>query len=132
MVWGMNVLLDTCTFLWLTLENAKLSKLAVATINGESNRLFLSDVSLWEICLKYQAGKLELPHTPAIWLPEQRAFYNLTPLPIRETSVFLTCNLPPLHQDPFDRLIAAQAIENQFTILSPDRPLSLLGASRLW
>ncbi len=58
MVWGMNVLLDTCTFLWLTLEKAKLSKLAVATINSESNRLFLSDVSLWEISLKYQAGKL--------------------------------------------------------------------------
>lgn len=132
MVWGMNVLLDTCTFLWLTLENAKLSKLAVAVIDGESNRLFLSDVSLWEISLKYQAGKLELPRAPAIWLREQRAFYNLTPLPIRETSIFLTSDLPPVHQDPFDRLIAAQAIENNLTILSPDRPLSHLGADRIW
>lgn len=132
MVWGMNVLLDTCTFLWLTLENAKLSKLAVAVIDGESNRLFLSDVSLWEISLKYQAGKLELPRAPAIWLREQRAFYNLTPLPIRETSIFLTSDLPPVHQDPFDRLIAAQAIENNLTILSPDRPLSQLGADRIW
>ena len=128
----MNVLLDTCTFLWLTLENAKLSQLAVATINGESNRLFLSDVSLWEISLKYQAGKLELPYTPAIWLREQRAFYNLTQLYIRETSIFLTSDLPPVHRDPFDRLIAAQAIENNLTILSPDRPLSLLGADRIW
>ena len=128
----MNVLLDTCTFLWLTLENAKLSKLAVAVIDGESNRLFLSDVSLWEISLKYQAGKLELPRAPAIWLREQRAFYNLTPLPIRETSIFLTSDLPPVHQDPFDRLIAAQAIENNLTILSPDRPLSHLGADRIW
>ena len=132
MVWGMNVLLDTCTFLWLSLENAKLSKLAVAAIDGESNRLFLSDVSLWEISLKYQAGKLELPRAPAIWLREQRAFYNLTPLPIRETSIFLTSDLPPVHQDPFDRLIAAQAIENNLTILSPDRPLSQLGADRIW
>ena len=128
----MNVLLDTCTFLWLTLENAKLSQVAVSTINGETNRLFLSDVSLWEISLKNQAGKLDLPATPEIWLREQRAFFNLIPLPILETSIFRTSSLPPVHQDPFDRLIVAQAIENNLTILSPDRPLSLLGASRIW
>ena len=128
----MNVLLDTCTFLWLTLENAKLSQVAVSTINGETNRLFLSDVSLWEISLKNQAGKLDLPSTPEIWLREQRAFFNLIPLPILETSIFRTSSLPPVHQDPFDRLIVAQAIENNLTILSPDRPLSLLGASRIW
>lgn len=128
----MNVLLDTCTFLWLTLENAKLSQVAVSTINGETNRLFLSDVSLWEISLKNQAGKLDLPATPEIWLREQRAFFNLMPLPILETSIFLTSSLPPVHHDPFDRLIVAQAIENNLTILSPDRPLSLLGASRIW
>lgn len=112
MVWRMNVLLDTCTFLWLTLEHAKLSKLAVATINDESNRFFLSDVSSWEICLKNHSGRLELPAAPAIWLPAQRRFHHLAPLSIRETDLFLTTSLPPLHHDPFDRLIAAQAIGN--------------------
>jgi PIN domain nuclease of toxin-antitoxin system len=128
----MKVLLDSCTFLWLAMEPEKLSPLAVATINDEANQLFLSDVSLWEIALKNHAGKLPLPDRPAIWLPEQRAFHQLTPVAIIESAVFLTSDLPRIHNDPFDRLIAAQAIENNFTLLSPDRPLSLLGANRIW
>lgn len=128
----MKVLLDSCTFLWLAMEPEKLSPLAVATINDEVNQLFLSDVSLWEITLKNHAGKLPLPDKTAIWLPEQRAFHQLAPVPILESSVFLTSDLPRIHSDPFDRLIAAQALENHFTILSPDRPLSLLGANRIW
>ncbi|MES2660925.1 MAG: type II toxin-antitoxin system VapC family toxin [Verrucomicrobiota bacterium] len=128
----MKVLLDTCTFLWLTLEHEKLSPLAAITINDEANEFFLSDVSLWEISLKNLAGKLPLPDSPEVWLREQRSFHNLTPLAIRETAIFLTSNLPAVHSDPFDRLIAAQAIENHLTILSPDRPLSLLGANRIW
>lgn len=128
----MNVLLDSCTFLWLAMEPEKLSPLAVATINDEANALFLSDVSLWEITLKNHSGRLPLPDRPSIWLPEQRAFHHLTSIPIHESSVFLTSDLPRIHTDPFDRLIAAQAIGNHMTILSPDRPLSLLGANRIW
>ena len=128
----MKVLLDTCTFLWLSLEHEKLSPLAAITINDEANEFFISDVSLWEISLKNLAGKLSLPDSPAIWLREQRSFHHLTPLPISETAIFLTTTLPPVHSDPFDRLIAAHAIENHLTILSPDRPLSLLGAKRIW
>lgn len=128
----MKVLLDSCTFLWLAMEPEKLSPLAVTTINDEVNQLFLSDVSLWEITLKNHAGKLPLPDRPVIWLPEQRAFHHLTAVPIIESSVFLTSDLPRIHNDPFDRLIAAQAIENNLTILSPDRPLTLLGANRIW
>jgi PIN domain nuclease of toxin-antitoxin system len=114
------------------MEPEKLSTLAVATINDEANALFFSDVSLWEITLKNHSGKLPLPDKPAIWLPEQLAFHHLTPIPIHESAIFLTSDLPLLHTDPFDRLIAAQAIEKNFTILSPDRPLSLLGANRIW
>jgi PIN domain nuclease of toxin-antitoxin system len=49
---------------------------------------------------------------------------------VRGMNVLL--DLPSVHSDPFDRLIAAQAIENNLTILSPDRPLSFLGAKRIW
>jgi PIN domain nuclease of toxin-antitoxin system len=96
----MKVLLDSCTFLWLAMEPEKLSPLAVATINDEANQLFLSDVSLWEIALKNHAGKLPLPDRPAIWLPEQRAFHQLTPVAIIESAVFLTSDLPRIPQRP--------------------------------
>lgn len=128
----MNLLLDTCCFLWLAFESKKLSPVAAAMIDDTSNTLFLSDVSLWEITLKNTSGKLPLPMHPSDWLPSRRAFFGAQALPILESAIFLTSDLPLIHADPFDRLIVAQAILNNFTILSPDRPLSLLGANRLW
>lgn len=132
MVWGMNVLLVTCTFLWLAFEPERLSAVATQTFNDKSNSLFLSDVSLWEITLKHTAGKLDLPAHPSEWLPSRRAFFNAEPLPIQERTIYLTKDLPLVHKDPFDRLIAAQTIFHHFTILSPDQPLSKLGANRIW
>ncbi len=128
----MNVLLDTCGFLWLAFDKRKLSQIGVDIIDDESNVLFLSDVNLWEITLKNSAGKLPLPNHPSEWLTSRRRFFGAKALPIREAAIFLTSDLPCQHSDPFDRLIAAQAIENQLTILSPDKPLSLLGAKRIW
>lgn len=128
----MKVLLDTCSFIWLALDPEKLSPVAVQLIDDDSNELFLSDVSLWEITLKNSVGKLPLPEAARSWLVAQRSFHRLVAVPIHESAIYLTSELPPVHPDPFDRLIAAQAIENQFTILSPDRPLSLLGANRVW
>lgn len=127
----MNLLLDTCCFLGLAFDPRKLSPLAASMIEDPSNRLFISDVSLWEITLKHTAGKLALPMHPSEWLPSRRAFFGAEALPIHESAIFLTSDLPRLHADPFDRLIAAQAIGNHLTILSPARPLSLLGANRI-
>ncbi len=128
----MKIILDTCCFLWLAFDKDKLSQAATSIINDESNELFLSDVSLWEITLKNSAGKLPLPTHPSEWLRSRRKFFGARALPIHETAILLTTNLPLIHTDPFDRLIAAQAIENDLTILSPDKPLSLLGAKRIW
>jgi len=128
----MRLLLDSCTFLWLALDPGKLSPLAVEFINDDSHELLLSHVSLWEITLKHTAGKLCLPSPPATWLPTRREFHGLIPLPIGEAEILLTANLPLLHADPFDRLLAAQALHHDLTILSPDQPLSQLGARRVW
>ena len=128
----MKLLLDSCTFLWLALDPGKLSPLAVRFIDDESNELFLSHVSLWEITLKHTAGKLHLPAPPATWLPTRCEFHCLIPLPIGEPAILLTAVLPLAHADPFDRLLAAQAMHHNLTILSPDQPLSQLGARREW
>ena len=127
-----RVLLDTCAFLWLALEPERLSKPARKLIDNPSNELFLSDVSVLEIVLKYTAGKLPLPKNPREWIPSRRAFFGLESLGIDETAIFRAGDLPLVHADPFDRLLAAHAIESGLTILSPDTPLSALGAARLW
>jgi PIN domain nuclease of toxin-antitoxin system len=85
-----------------------------------------------EIVLKYRAGKLPLPQPPESWIPSRRAFFQLEDLPLCENVIYRSGLLPDLHDDPFDRLIAAHAIESGSTVLSPDTPLSLLGAARIW
>lgn len=128
----MKVLLDTCTFIWLAMPQGKLSALATQIINDPANTLFLSDVSIWEICLKHSSGRLALPDTPKVWVPRQTAYFQVHDFSLDQASIYRSGELPRVHPDPFDRLLAAQAIESGMTILSPDTPLSLLGASRIW
>jgi PIN domain nuclease of toxin-antitoxin system len=59
-----NVLLDTCAFLWLAASPERISAPARTTIDNAQNTLFLSDVSVWEIATKYRIGKLPLPQSP--------------------------------------------------------------------
>ena len=128
----MSILLDTCTFLWVSQQPAMLSPAAVAVINDQSQVLYVSDVSLWEICLKHSAGKLPLPAPPRQWIPAKMAHHQFRPLALSPPAIFRSGELPRVHSDPFDRLLAAQAIEAGLTLLSPDTPLSWLGASRIW
>ena len=128
----MRILLDTCTFLWLALDPERLSKTAIEMIDDERNELLLSDVSTLEIVMKYRAGKLPLPAEPPKWIPTRRDFFQLKSLPINEDVLFKSGQLPYTHKDPFDRLMAAHAIVSGATLLSPDTPLSDLGASRIW
>lgn len=128
----MNVLLDTCTFIWLAMPQSKLSPLAIQIINDPANKLFLSDVSIWEVSLKHSAGKLPLPDVPRKWVPGQTQFHQIEGFQLDQDAIYRSGELPLVHCDPFDRLLAAQAIESGMTILSPDTPLSLLGASRVW
>jgi len=127
-----NALLDTSTFLWLALEPARISPAARKMLDDPRANRRLSQASVLEIVLKYRAGKLPLPLAPDIWIPSRRAFFQLEDLPLDEMVIYRSGALPGGHDDPFDRLIAAHAIESGSTLLSPDLPLSQLGASRIW
>jgi PIN domain nuclease of toxin-antitoxin system len=109
-----------------------ISAAAANALNDVHSDLFVSDVSLWEITLKHASGKLPLPAPPRKWLPPKLARHQLQALPLVQNAIFLSGELPMTHSDPFDRMLAAQAIDAGMTILSPDAPLSGLGASRLW
>ena len=128
----MKYLLDTCAFLWVAQQPTMLSRLATAAIDDAGNELYVSDVSIWEITLKHSAGRLPLPGAPRRWIPAKLSYHQLRPLGLDHAALYRSGELPRVHPDPFDRLLAAQAIEAGMTILSPDTPLSLLGASRVW
>ena len=128
----MKYLLDTCVFLWVSQQPSMLSKSAWDVCNRPESELYVSDVSVWEVVLKHSSGKLPLPGTPRVWIPEKFDHHQFTQMAVDEDSIYLSGELPRIHADPFDRLLAAQAISHGMTILSPDIPLSLLGASRMW
>ncbi|HMO51807.1 MAG TPA: type II toxin-antitoxin system VapC family toxin [Kiritimatiellia bacterium] len=128
----MKVILDTCTFLWLALEPDRLSPRARSLFDDRTTEPHLSMVSVLEIALKYRAGKLPLPLEPSDWIPSRRSFFHLIEIPLTEAVIFRSGELSSDHDDPFDRLLAATAMEAGATILSPDPQLSLLGASRIW
>ncbi|MFM8983839.1 MAG: type II toxin-antitoxin system VapC family toxin, partial [Spartobacteria bacterium] len=124
-------LLDTCVFLWLALEPARLSKRAVDAINTAPKRFF-SSAGLMEIAIKHSAGKLPLPENPRAWASSRMAFFQIALLPMDAEVVFLSGELPRLHSDPFDRLIAAESLHRNIPVITPDEPISALGARRIW
>lgn len=128
----MNVLLDTCAFLWLAASPERISAPARTTIDNAQNTLFLSDVSVWEIATKYRIGKLPLPQPPRAWVSAQASFFQLERLAIEPEAIYLSGELPLVHCDPFDRLLAAQAQSRKLTVLTPDEPFRALGTTVLW
>jgi PIN domain nuclease of toxin-antitoxin system len=127
-----NAILDTCTFLWLAADPERISPAARSVMDDDLNTFFLSDASVWEIALKHAAGKLPLPSSPRIWVPAQTAFFQIRRLAIEPPAIYLSGELPLLHRDPFDRLLAAQSQCLGMTVITPDQPLRDLGAAVLW
>jgi PIN domain nuclease of toxin-antitoxin system len=115
-----KILLDTCTFLWLTLDAPALSPRARQLLGEPDPEVYLSPVSAWEISVKHTLGRLPLPAPPAAFVPAQRQGHGVLILPLEETAALQEASLPRLHKDPFDRLLICQAIVHDLVILTPD------------
>lgn len=116
----MKLLLDSHIFLWYISGDKRLPIRYRENIQNIENLVYLSVVSNWEIIIKYQLGKLNLPEPPEIYLPKQRHRHQIESLSLDEQSVSHLPNLPPLHNDPFDRIIICQAIVNDLLLVSVD------------
>ncbi len=116
----MRILLDTHIFLWFISGDPRLSISTRELIQDSDNEVYLSVVSVWESIIKYQLGKLPLPESPEIYLPKHRNLHQITSLPIDENSIAQLIHLPPLHRDPFDRMLICQALQHQQTIATVD------------
>ncbi|MDP2786560.1 MAG: type II toxin-antitoxin system VapC family toxin [Pseudomonadota bacterium] len=118
----MKLLIDTCAFIWLATAPRKLSKGMRLLYENPGNEVYLSVASAWEISIKHRSGKLRLSNDmpPAEFIPEARRRHGIEVLALREEDSFMLPRLPPIHQDPFDRMLICQAIANQMVILTPD------------
>jgi len=105
----MRILLDTHIFLWFIAGNTQLSTDVRDAIRDPDNEVYLSAISVWEAIVKYQLGKLPLPEHPETYLPKQRNLHQIASLALDESSVIQLVKLPPLHRDPFDRMLICQA-----------------------
>ncbi len=105
----MNLLLDTHAFLWFISGNASLSNKARAIIEDETNRVFLSTASLWEIAIKISLGKLALSEPFEVLIPEQLSSNGIDLLDLSISHTARIVMLPFHHRDLFDRLLAVQA-----------------------
>jgi PIN domain nuclease of toxin-antitoxin system len=116
----MRFLLDTHIFLWYISGDSQLQDATRDAISDTENDVYLSVISVWESLIKYQIGKLPLPQLPEQYLPEQRERHLISSLPLDEGSVAKLVTLPPIHRDPFDRMLICQAMEHDLTIVTVD------------
>jgi len=116
----MDLLLDTCTFLWWVAGGAEIPAATVARLRDPANRAFLSAASAWEIAIKFSLGRLPLSEPPGTMIPRARELHRIDALPIDEADALHLVKLPPLHRDPFDRMLVAQAICKNLTLVTPD------------
>lgn len=128
----MNLLLDTCTFLWIVSDSRELSKRCREMFSTPENDVFLSPVSAWEIVVKHALGRLPLPEPPSAFIPKHRKAHGIQPLDLGEEAVMHLSRLPEYHKDPFDRVLVCQAIAHGMAILTPDGHITQYPVRTVW
>lgn len=128
----MDLLLDTCAFIWWDSGGGMLSPAAAAAMHHPENRLHLSYASIWEMQLKSQKGKLQLRKLLGEIVEDQRARNGLLLLPIEPHHIYGLALLSPHHSDPFDRLIISQARLSGFSVVTDDGEFAKYGVPILW
>ena len=128
----MRYLLDTHTLLWAALQDEFLSARARRIISSSANEVVVSAASAWEISTKYRLGKIAFAQDLAEdFIPSmQAAGYQM--LPISVEHALRAGRLSGEHRDPFDRMLAAQAIHEDMPLISNDQQLDAFGVRRVW
>lgn len=128
----MKLLLDTHTFIWWDSEPAKLSPQALTLCQDRQNTLLFSVVSIWEMQIKLQLGKLRLALPLKEIIETQRQTNSIEILPVTLAHVLAMENLPAHHKDPFDRLLVAQAIVEEAVLVSGDPNIAKYAVQVVW
>ncbi len=128
----MIFLLDACALLWFLADDPKSSATSKAALEDPANTRWLSPISLVEIAIKVRTRKLTLPDPYPVMFPSRLFANDIHLLPLEVDHIEPLTTLPMHHKDPFDRLIAAIALVEGMTVVSPDTAFDDYGVSRLW
>jgi len=125
-------LLDTAPLIYLMSNEDSVSSAVRRELADPGSEVFYSQISLWEIQIKYQLGKLSMPDEPAVVLPRELDRYGFTKLDLTDAAIFGLSRLPSVHRDPFDRLLIVQAKLTGSTLVSPDKIFAKYPITVFW
>ena len=116
----MKYLLDTQVWLWMQAEPERIGPAALTEISNERNALFLSAASSWEIAIKARIGRLHLPETPPVYVPDRMRASAVDGLAIEHQHALDVAMLDDHHRDPFDRIIICQSTIEGMPVITSD------------
>jgi len=128
----MRLLLDTSTLLWFWLGGRTISESVLSAIRDRRNEIYVSPLSAMEIANKHRIGKLPGVENIIAGFDDALIADGFLVLPLNSAHSLLAGSIPAEPRDPFDRMLAGQAIVEGLTIISPDTAFDALGARRLW
>jgi len=128
----MRYLIDAHCLIWAQDDPGKLGQTAIAILQDSANQLLLSSGTIWELSIKSGLGKLTLSPGFRQWMDRAITDLDLVVLPITLDHADRQAHLPWHHRDPFDRLLAAQALVENIPLISADAIFDEYSVTRLW
>lgn len=128
----MKYLLDTMVWLWSVGPSERIGRAGLEILSSGSEGVYLSAASAWEIAIKTKLGKFRLPAAPGTYVRSRLAKQGIHSLSITQDHTLGVYDLSLHHNDPFDRLIIAQAIAEEMTILTSDRAFAKYPVEVVW
>ncbi len=119
----MRVLLDTHLLIWLSAASDRLPKIVRQTVENSDNKLFFSAASIWELSIKESTGKARLELPPAL-LHRQLLANDFQEISVTAVHGLGVLSLTPIHKDPFDRILIAQAIAENMVLMTSDETIA--------
>jgi PIN domain nuclease of toxin-antitoxin system len=128
----MKYLLDTTVWLWSVGPTEIIGKAGLQVLTNGEEEIYLSAASVWEVAIKVRIGKFNLPEPPPVYVPSRMAAQGIRSLQITQNHALKVSELSLHHRDPFDRLLIAQAMVEEMTILTADRAFAKYPVDVLW
>lgn len=128
----MRLLLDTHALIWWRADSDKLTRSAFAALADPSTEVYVSAASAWEVATKFRLGKLPLAQRLLDEFVPGLAAARFLPLAISVEHGLRAGSLAGEHKDPFDRMLIAQALEEDLTLVSNELTFDRFGIKRLW